>query len=95
MSEKDAEGFSSNVLELIQKQQAEIERLTNYNRCIDAQCRDLLDNEEKARAEAIKVFAEKLKKHKCSYDIDNYHYFEAIDVDDIDEVIKEMIGEQE
>ena len=47
-------------LDLINRQQAEIDRLTNYNRCIDAQCRDLLDKEEKAKAKVIKEFKCKL-----------------------------------
>ena len=47
-------------LKLIKKQQAEIDRLTNYNQCIDAQCRDLLDKEETIKIEAIKEFSEKL-----------------------------------
>lgn len=43
--------------------------------------------------EAIKAFAEKLKEHKCSYDLDNYHSFEAVDVDIIDDIVKEVLGE--
>ena len=65
---------------LVKTQQKEIERLTNYNRCIDAQCRDLLDKEEKIRAEAIKEFAEKLKKLPVPYH------------SDIDNLVKEMVG---
>ena len=41
----------------------------------------------------IKEFVTKLKEHKCSYDLDNYHWFEAIELDVIDEVAKEFLGE--
>lgn len=45
------------------------------------------------KAVIIKEFVSKLKEHKCSYDLDNYHSFEAIDVDDIDDAVKEFLGE--
>ena len=46
-----------------------------------------------ARKQAILDFVDKLYEHKCSYDLDNYHWFEAIDVDDIDDAVKEFLGE--
>lgn len=42
------------------------------------------------RIEAIKEFVERLKQHACFYDLDNYHSFEAIDVDNLDDFVKEM-----
>lgn len=45
------------------------------------------------KAEAYKEFAEILKDHKCSYDLDNYHSFEAVEINVIDEVLKELEGE--
>ena len=46
-----------------------------------------------ARKQAVMEFTKRLKEYKCSYDLDNCHSFEAVDVDDIDEVAKEMLGE--
>ena len=48
---------------------------------------------EYTRAEAIKEFADKLREYKCSYDLDNYHHFEAVDMDTIEDIIKEVLGE--
>jgi hypothetical protein len=47
------------------------------------------------KAEAYKEFAELLKEHKCSYDLDNYHSFDAVEVDVIDELLKEKVGEND
>lgn len=75
------------IIDLISRQQAEIERLTNYNRCIDAQCRDLLDKEEKAKAKAIKEFAEKLKDVFVTID----GTFECWEIEEhIDNIVEEM-----
>lgn len=41
----------------------------------------------------VKTFAERLKKHKCSYDLPDYHSFDAVDIEDIDNLLKELIGE--
>lgn len=35
-------------------------------------------------------FAEYLKKHSCSYDLDNYHSFDAIDIEDLDDLVEEF-----
>lgn len=40
-------------------------------------------------------FAEYLKKHSCEYDLDNYHYFEAIDVEDLDDLVEEFLDKKE
>ena len=45
------------------------------------------------RKQTVLEFVERLQGYKCNYDLDNYHSFEAIDVDDIDEVVKEFLGE--
>lgn len=36
-------------------------------------------------------FANYLKEHSCSYDLDNYHSFNAVDIDDLDELVKEFL----
>lgn len=37
------------------------------------------------------MFAKYLKQHSCSYDLDNYHSFDAIDIDDLDNLIEEFL----
>ena len=37
------------------------------------------------------AFANYLKKHFCSYDLDNYHSFDAIDIDDLDDSVEEFL----
>ena len=46
-----------------------------------------------ARKQAIMVFMKKLKEHSCFYDLDNYHSFEAVDIDVVDDIVKEVLGE--
>ena len=38
----------------------------------------------------IMAFVEYLKEHSCSYDLDNYHSFDAIDIDNLDDLVKEF-----
>lgn len=86
---KCTEELAKNVLYLIDRQKAEIERLENYIeniRCVNA---DLLDNHEisikEARAEAIKEFAERLKDElKVST------LWGLVSFDRIDNLVKEM-----
>ena len=47
------------------------------------------------KAEAYKEFVEKLKGRLCSYDIDNYHSFDAVEDFIIDEVLNEFFGVKE
>lgn len=42
--------------------------------------------------ECIIAFVEYLKKHSCFYDLDNYHSFSAIDVDDLDDLVEEFLN---
>ena len=79
-------------LDLIKRQQAEIERLKDYNENLlsanTAMSCNLLDEVAKARVEAIKEFAERLKEEAL------YPYPDSetkiVDVDDIDNLVKEM-----
>ena len=48
-----------------------------------------------ARNDGIKLFAEVLKEYKCSYDLDNYHSFDAVDIEVIDDLVKEMVGDKD
>lgn len=84
----------NNTLDLIKRQQAEIEQWKEEaNRYQNLWC-DAEKDISNARIEAQKDFAERLKEHMCSYDFSNYHYFKAVDEDTLDEVLKEMTEEQ-
>lgn len=39
----------------------------------------------------IKDFAEYLKKYSCSYDLDSYHSFDAINIEDLDDLVGELL----
>lgn len=90
-------------LDTIHDLMAEIERLQNESigNCemaiamrsdhnLDVDCNYCID---KAKSEAYKEIVKKLKEHLCSYDLPNYYSFEAVDEDTIDEVLKELVGE--
>jgi hypothetical protein len=51
--------------------------------------------EKTVKAEAYKEFAEILKEHQCSYDLDNYHSFEAVEINVIDEILREKAGDND
>ena len=92
-------GIEKIALDLINRQQAEIERLSaesfGYN------VTKLFDNyKAHIKAEAIKEFAERLKALDrldvdVSYGYGREHYTEAIAVNLIDNLVKEIIGDTE
>ena len=78
-------------LDLINRQQAEIERLKAEARAVDKDLQKLDRPLIEIRAEAIKEFAEKLKEK--AYKPNPYPYIEIVTKDDIDNLVKEMVGE--
>ena len=40
-------------------------------------------------------FAHYLKEHSCSYDLDNYHSFNAIDIEDLDDLVEDFLSKGE
>ena len=73
--------LGNDVIDLIKRQQAEIDRLSVYNEEIV----------NRIRKSAIKEFANKLKDKKFYYNCfggDGY----ALEVEDIDNLVKEMVG---
>lgn len=76
-----------------QLDKAEIERLKTDIFALQYKITVFLEAANNLTANVVKEFVAKLKEHKCSYDLDNYHSFEAIDVDDIDDAVKEFLGE--
>ena len=86
------------ILDLINRQKAEIERLNNN---ISAMAITLSNSAKGTRAEAIKEFAERLKE-EINKSLDEYWngngggYYLAEDVHfDIDFLVKEMVGDTE
>ena len=84
----------SDALNLIKKQQAEIERLKcEMGKLLPKGCpyavqMEVSNNlETKIRAEAVKEFAERLKKDAC-------YFGRAVAVEDIDNIAEEMVGEK-
>lgn len=41
--------------------------------------------------DGVVEFAEYLKDNSCFYDIDNYHSFKAVDIDDLDDLVEEFL----
>lgn len=39
----------------------------------------------------VMAFAEYLKEHSCFYDLDNYHSFQAVDVDYLNDMVAEFL----
>ena len=91
MSKRDA-------LDLINRQQAEIERLQNIDLQIEVSDRI----EKKIKAEVIKEFAERLKATPMRFSVEYVKYYDKppikkmvlfIDDNDINNLVKEMVGE--
>lgn len=86
------------VLELTALQKAEIERLENdieakeieYGDMVD-QCKSVEKHLEKAKAEAVKEFAESLKEK--AYTPKPYGMAKVVDGYEIDILVKEMVGD--
>lgn len=50
-----------------------------------------LSTVEKLTEETVREFANYLKEHSCSYDLDNYHSFDAVDIDNLDDYVEEFL----
>ena len=93
--------FYKLIIDLINRQKAEIERLVGVIDKTDAAYFQKVDEVKRAKAEAIKEFAERLKgkAETETYDELNpsgkmFHYeYRYVDIEDIDTVYKEMVGD--
>ena len=82
------------ILDLINHQKAEIERLKNEIQTTKDAYIMLQTKNEIIKSEAVKEFAERLKE-KSFKTIRNYGLTkDVVEVCDIDNIVKEMIGEQ-
>lgn len=89
-----ASAMREKTLQIVEKQQAEIERLNNIKFGVDLSIGSI-------KTEAIKEFAERLKENADTetyydfYDGKRYEYrISTVDVDDIDNLLKEIVGEE-
>ena len=39
----------------------------------------------------VKAFAKYLKQHSCFYNLDNYHSFDAVDIDNLDDLVDSFL----
>ena len=86
---RDSDCIVRKAEEEITFQQAEISRLRKEVNLVSIQFQDLQERTDKIKVEAYKEFAEKLKEKalpKCDWD-------NCVDVEDIDNLLKEMVGE--
>ena len=79
------------ILDLINRQQAEIERLQNENN----QFADIGKMYSEIKTEAIKEFAERLKENLIEESYDDVQFFKVVGESDIDNLVKEMVGDTE
>ena len=75
-----------NALDLINRQKAEIERLKS----LDMQIEVSEKIEKEIKSEAIKEFAKRLRKDAC-----RPYVVQVVTGESIDDLVKEMVGEQE
>ncbi len=86
-------------LALINRQKGEIERLReNQDTLTTVLARSFAvklcggNPVAEIKSEALKKFAERLKEYKCSYETFNYPSFYAVEIEDIDNLVKKMVG---
>ena len=83
---------TADILDLINRQKAEIERLEKENDYFA----DIGKMYSEIKAEAIKEFAERLKKRSSYFHTSGGHTpWNCVKVYDIDDLVKEMVGDTE
>lgn len=98
--------LTKNTLDLINRQQAEIEKLNSsvddhfWDFCSIAGCEGASNDcwktcpdsrYNKIKNEAVKEFAERLKDKSLT----KWDYHDAVDIEEIDNLVKEMVGDKE
>ena len=71
----------------IKEHQAEIEALKLINSTYVGETSEI-------RKITLQEFAVKVNEHMCAYDLDNYHWFRAIERDAFNDLVKEMVGDE-
>lgn len=82
------------VLDLINRQKAEIERLQKEANLVSILFQDLQERINDIKAEAYKEFAERLKRSTVTVVLGNKIYAVATSKD-VDNILKELVGEEE
>lgn len=87
----------SNVFDLINRQKAEIERLNKAIQVQEIMLENAINKVKKAKAEAVKEFAERAKTEKAIHNCECGKFFDYTDVfnDYIDNLLKEKVGEND
>ena len=62
---------------------------------LNAKVRDMTMHYESGFKNGVIKFVNYLKTHLCSYDLDNYHSFDAIDIEDLDDLVEEFLDKKE
>ena len=78
-------------LDLINRQQAKIVRLETENN----QFADIGKMYSEIKAEAINEFAERLKENLIEESYDDVQFFKVVGESDINNLVKEMVGDEE
>lgn len=81
------------ILNLIIRKQSEIEQLEIENQSLRMATNSYKLHYNEAKAEAVKEFAERLKEKKFELNDQNEDIFYAVEVSDIDNLVKELEGE--
>ena len=84
-------GLPQYALSLINRQKAEIERLTKHIDELNEQAEYLVFLNKEAKA--IKEFAERLKEKLVEESYDDCEFFKVVGESEIDNLVKEMVGE--
>lgn len=83
-------------LDLINRQKSEIERLQKEVNLVSILFQDLQERTDEIKAEAYREFSNQIKMHKrrmrC-FDLCYEFWDYAVSVEDIDNILKEMVGE--
>ena len=85
------------IIDLITRQQAEIERLQKEVNLVSIQFQDLQEETDEIKSEAYKEFANKLEEEYGIFTPLGVNWIEevkAVRVSDIDKILKEMVGEE-
>ena len=82
-------------LEQNDRQKAEIESLNAVSEICGECHKKYAAKIETTKSEAIKEFAERLKKKSQTYPYYEYGLIKAVPTEDIDNLVKEMVGDEE
>lgn len=86
----DTENLQQQVLDLINRQKVEIERLQKEVNLVSALFQDLQERTDEIKAEAYKEFAERLKSYLL---LNKKGEMSVISFENVDSLLKELVGD--